>query len=127
MYVHRPLSDPDLKLTVAQRELNLAKQQSQDLARSKQCLEAILSGDIRDLRSDRDKVPRPSPVRSKPDLKNHFSEPPAPPPQQPLPEKPDVAKALADPVIQPLLLRAETTRPLSHHGSPTRPDHSQTL
>ncbi|KAG9998113.1 hypothetical protein KCU78_g16607, partial [Aureobasidium melanogenum] len=57
-----------------------------------------------------------------------FSEPPAPPPQAPLPEKPDVAKALADPVIQPLLMRSETARPiLAPNGSPTRADHSQAL
>lgn len=61
-------------------------------------------------------------------MKTHFSEPPAPPPQQPLPEKPDVAKALADPAIHPLLMRSETARPvLAPNGSPTRADHSQAL
>ena len=112
-----------------QRELTLAKQQSQDITRSQQCLESLLKGDGKksDRESKVDKLLRPSPVKSKTDVKTHFSEPPAPPPQQPLPEKPDVAKALADPAIQPLLLRADTTRPLSHNASPTRADHSQAL
>lgn len=107
-----------------QRELNLAKQQSQDIARSKQCLDALIVGEPRrpdkDNKADKTKA---APTKSLTDLKSHFSEPPAPPPQQPLPEKPDVAKALADPVIQPLLMRADATR----IGSPTRPDHSQAL
>lgn len=110
-----------------QRELNLAKLQSQDLARSKQCLEALLTGDFKKTDTKSDKQLRPSPVKSKSDLKAHFSEPPAPPPQQPLPEKPDVAKALADPAIQPLLLKADTARSHSQNASPTRPDHSQAL
>lgn len=90
----------------------------------------MLSGEPKKADKDNkaEKSLRPSPVKSKSDLKSPFSEPPAPPPQQPLPEKPDVAKALADPVIQPLLLRADTTRPnMASNGSPTRPDHSQAL
>lgn len=106
------------------RELNLAKQQSQDIARSKQCLDALIAGEPKGSEKDNkaDKT-KPAPAKPLTDLKSHFSEPPAPPPQQPLPEKPDVAKALADPVIQPLLMRADATR----IGSPTRPDHSQAL
>ncbi|KEQ72588.1 hypothetical protein M436DRAFT_47943 [Aureobasidium namibiae CBS 147.97] len=81
--------------------------------------------------SKQDKSAKSSPVKqqksdSKPPV--IFSEPPAPPPQAPLPEKPDVAKALADPAIQPLLMRSETARPiLAPNGSPTRADHSQAL
>jgi hypothetical protein len=70
---------------------------------------------------------RPSPIKSKTDLKAHFSEPPAPPPSAPLPEKPDVARALADPIIQPLLRRNDTFRPPSEATSPTRPDHSSDI
>ena len=69
---------------------------------------------------------RPSPIKSKTDLKAHFSEPPAPPPSAPLPEKPDVARALADPMIQPLL-RNDTARSASEANSPTRPDHSSDI
>lgn len=75
-----------------------------------------------------EKLARPSPTKAKSDIKTQFSDPPAPPPQQPLPEKPDVAKALADPVIQPLLIRSDTARPsLSPNGSPTKTDHSQAI
>ena len=67
---------------------------------------------------------KPSPIKA--DLKTHFSEPPAPPPQQPLPEKPDTAPALHDSLIQPLLKRANTERPRtpSVGNSPTRHDSS---
>ncbi|GAB7353484.1 hypothetical protein MBLNU459_g3936t1 [Dothideomycetes sp. NU459] len=113
------------------RELNLAKQQSQDLDRGKQCLGGLLVTEPAkktDKDSKSEKSVKMSPIKSKSDMKAHFSEPPAPPPQQPLPEKPDVAKALADPVIQPLLMRSETARPiLAPNGSPTRADHSQAL
>ncbi|KAG9526422.1 hypothetical protein KCU93_g5522, partial [Aureobasidium melanogenum] len=110
------------------RELSLAKKQSSDLARSRSCLEGLLAADSK---GKQDKSARSSPVKqSNADNKPSviFSEPPAPPPQAPLPEKPDVAKALADPVIQPLLMRSETARPiLAPNGSPTRADHSQAL
>ncbi|KAI4819822.1 hypothetical protein E4T44_10389, partial [Aureobasidium sp. EXF-8845] len=110
------------------RELSLAKKQSSDLARSKSCLEGLLAADTK---GKQDKSLRSSPLKQqKSDSKPSaiLFEPPAPPPQAPLPEKPDVAKALADPVIQPLLMRSETARPiLAPNGSPTRADHSQAL
>ena len=91
----------------------------------------MLEADLNHVVNDEKKIPHQvvklSPVKSKQDNK-HFSEPPAPPPQQPLPEKPDVAKALADPVIQPLLQRSHTARPSSFgSGSPNKADHSQAL
>ena len=106
-------------------------QQSQDLARAKQSIEAMLSGKVesptKDPKSSSEKSSRPSPIKSKTDLKAHFSEPPAPPPSAPLPEKPDVAKALADPLIQPILKRSDTARPTSESNSPTRTDHSSDI
>lgn len=103
-------------------------QQSQDLARARQAIENMLHGKVEQVVM-KDSKPhsersRPSPTKSKMDLKAHFSEPPAPPPQAPLPEKPDVARALADPIIQPLLRRTDTARPMSASNSPTRSDHS---
>lgn len=50
----------------------------------------------------------------RPDAKTRFSDPPAPPPQQPLPEKPDASKAQGD---VPSLKRATTERP--KNGPPT--------
>lgn len=104
-------------------------QQSQELARARQAIEHMLGDKVDpppplpEKKSNSDRA-RPSPTKSKLDLKAHFSEPPAPPPQAPLPEKPDVARALADPIIQPLLRRSDTARPASSSSSPTRTDHS---
>ena len=106
-------------------------QQSQDLARARQSIEAMLGGKvdspIKESKAGSEKSSRPSPTKSKTDLKAHFSEPPAPPPSAPLPEKPDVARALADPLIQPLLRRSDTAKPPSADSSPTRRDHSSDI
>lgn len=120
------------KANTIQRELTLAKQQSQDLARAKQYIEGFAAGentlDEKDEKSGSGKHIRPSPSKLKTDARTQFPEPPAPPPQQPLPEKPDVAKALNDPFIQPLLQRSDTARPFTlGNGSPTKGDHSQAL
>lgn len=116
-----------------QAEMKLALQQQEDLKRARQSIEAMLSGKVEPsvekepkIKSNSDRS-RPSPIKSKTDLKAHFSEPPAPPPSAPLPEKPDVARALADPLIQPLLRRSETARPPSASNSPTRMDHSSDI
>lgn len=105
-------------------------QQSQDLKRAKQSIDAMLNGKVesptKDSKPSSEKS-RPSPSKSKTDLKAHFSEPPAPPPSAPLPEKPDVARALADPVIQPLLRRNDTYRPPIETGSPTKIDHTSDI
>lgn len=113
--------------------MKLALQQQEDLKRARQSIEAMLSGKMespveKDPKSkSNSEKSRPSPIKSKTDLKAHFSEPPAPPPSAPLPEKPDVARALADPLIQPLLRRSETARPPSANSSPTRADHSSDI
>ncbi|EME38953.1 hypothetical protein DOTSEDRAFT_92224 [Dothistroma septosporum NZE10] len=113
-------------------EMKLAMQQSQEIARARQAIENMLGGKLEspapvlEKKSNSEKS-RPSPTKSKLDLRAHFSEPPAPPPQAPLPEKPDVARALADPVIQPLLRRSDTARPPSASASPTRADHSSDI
>lgn len=52
-----------------------------------------------------------------------FSQPLAPPPQQPLPEKPDAARSIhADPLSQFPLKRAGTERANPFSSSPTRPE-----
>jgi hypothetical protein len=53
------------------------------------------------------------PLPFKIDTKPRFSDPPAPPPQQPLPEKPDVIRAHAFDPTSPLLKRTSTERPRS--------------
>jgi len=55
------------------------------------------------------------------DPKPRFSDPPAPPPQQPLPEKPDVARTHAFEPSSPSLKRTNTERPRSvPNASPVR-------
>ena len=50
-----------------------------------------------------------------------FSQPPAPPPQQPLPEKPDSARfIIPESLSQPSLKRVDTERPKSGLSSPTK-------
>jgi hypothetical protein len=98
-------------------EIKAAKQQSQELQATHQYINSILT-------SDPKKEPmKPSPtsnVKISPikDLKTRFSEPPAPPPQQPLPEKPDAH--------QPSLRRTDTERP-STNSSPVRDSKMSTL
>ncbi|OAA36663.1 cytoplasm to vacuole targeting Vps64 [Metarhizium rileyi] len=101
-------------------EMRNARLQAQDLSRTNQFVITLLTKeDVKDL--EKLEVPeqakqqqplQPSmnggiPFRSDP--KTRFSEPPAPPPQQPLPEKPDV----------PSLKRGPTERPKS--GPPNSP------
>ncbi|KAL2884209.1 hypothetical protein SGCOL_000148 [Colletotrichum sp. CLE4] len=88
-------------------EMRNARLQSQDLSRTGQFVHALLSkDDVKDL----EKPEAPEPPKQLPngnalpfrtDAKTRFSDPPAPPPQQPLPEKPDV----------PSLKRGTTERP----------------
>ena len=55
------------------------------------------------------------------DVVSPFSQPPAPPPQQPLPEKPDSARFnMSEPLSQPSLKRVDTERPKSGLSSPTK-------
>ena len=71
-----------------------------------------------------------SPVAAHLEAISPFSQPPAPPPQQPLPEKPDSARlANPEPTSQFSLRRTDTDRPKSFSMSPTRsePPSSQIL
>lgn len=100
--------------------MRTARLQSEDLKRTNQFINALLSkDDVKD--QEKPEVPDPP----KPSLVNGNSlsfrsegkarfDPPAPPPQQPLPETPDV----------PALKRGVTERPKSHpsNTSPIRPD-----
>ncbi|KAL8731559.1 MAG: hypothetical protein Q9181_004261 [Wetmoreana brouardii] len=120
-------------------ELKQAKQQSQDLHRTGDFFTTLLTlapGEEMPKspgrkKSDEPKQPNgiPSPI---PHIEaiSPFSQPPAPPPQQPLPEKPDAARlSNPDPLNQLPLRRTETERPNSFSSSPTRsePPSSQIL
>jgi hypothetical protein len=104
-----------------------ARLQSQDLGRTGQFINTLLSkDDVKDLeRPEAPEPPKPSHMvngnQYRADAKGRFSDPPAPPPQQPLPEKPDGV---------PSLKRGTTERPKSHppNASPIRQDNqSQVL
>ncbi|ORY60694.1 uncharacterized protein BCR38DRAFT_348917 [Pseudomassariella vexata] len=107
-----------------QSEMRTAHLQSQDLSRTGQFIGALLSkDDIKDMEKPEPLAEPPKPqlangngVSFRTDSKTRFSDPPAPPPQQPLPEKPDV----------PSLKRGITERPKSHplnlNVSPIRQD-----
>ncbi|KAM3429570.1 hypothetical protein NHJ13734_008112 [Beauveria thailandica] len=104
-------------------EMRNAKIQAQDLSRTNQFVTTLLSKeDIKDLeKAEAQEAPKPSPMVNgngiglRTDAKTRFSDPPAPPPQQPLPEKPDV----------PGLKRGAGERPKSGHtmSSPIRQDN----
>lgn len=116
--------------------MRTAKQQAEELEQAGTFLHAMLHPN--------DEVPKPQqPVKEpsharqsngrsrglKMDHVNRFSEPPAPPPQQPLPEKPDVAKS--SPVTTPfpnMLKRSDTAKsPKPPAHSPTNTQSSQML
>ncbi|KAL1796833.1 hypothetical protein ACET3X_005373 [Alternaria dauci] len=93
-------------------EIKAAKQQSQDLQQTHQYINAILSADTKKEPAKASPINqvRISPIKDG-SIKARFSDPPAPPPQQPLPEKPDVASSLR---------RSDTERPKT--ASPVRSD-----
>lgn len=120
-------------------ELKQAKQQSHDLHRTGDFFSTLLT------LNPGDEMPKPpegrvmqeykqpngiSPVAPLVEGLSPFSQPPAPPPQQPLPEKPDAARITSsESLSQPPLRRTDTERPGSFSNSPTRlePHSSQIL
>ncbi|KAK0733757.1 hypothetical protein B0T26DRAFT_632171 [Lasiosphaeria miniovina] len=112
-------------------EMRNARLQTQDLARTSQFINALLSKE--DVKNQ-DKPEAPEPPKThmtngnvsfrSDGGKTRFSEPPAPPPSQPLPEKPDVARPISSDI--PSLKRGITERPKSHpsNTSPIRPDNN---
>lgn len=114
---------------VLQNEMRNARQQAQDLSRTSKFLDALLSNeDVKNQeKPELPEPPKPPVVNGnahsfRSDGKTRFSDPPAPPPQQPLPEKPDVARSQGD---VPSLKRATTERPKSgpSSASPIRQDN----
>ena len=104
-----------------------ARLQNQDLSRTGQFITALLSKeDIKN--TDKPEVPEPPKahlpngnISFRSDAgKTRFSEPPAPPPSQPLPEKPDAARASDAPSLK----RGTTERPKLSSTSPVRQDNT---
>ncbi|KAJ5748843.1 uncharacterized protein N7511_010539 [Penicillium nucicola] len=116
-------------------ELKSAKQQSIDLGQTDEFLTTIMKPGY----SEKDKMAKPSPLESsahrqmngrpkmpRVDSFSRFSDPPAPPPQQPLPEKPDAPPRSASESFSPLK-RSDTEKPKGGAGSPVSRDSSQIL
>lgn len=120
-FMHPVATDQIMKRLAT--EMRNAKVQAQDLGRTNQFVTTLLSKeDLKDLeKSEAQEAPKPAPMVNgngiplRADAKTRFSDPPAPPPQQPLPEKPDV----------PGLKRAAGDRPKSGSAvsSPIRQDN----
>ncbi|KAJ0383501.1 hypothetical protein COL922a_010345 [Colletotrichum nupharicola] len=96
-----------------QNEMRSARLQTQDLTRTGQFISALLSKeDVKDLEKPdvpelAKQLPNGNGMPFRSDGKTRFPDPPAPPPQQPLPEKPDV----------PSLKRGTTERPKTHSAA----------
>ena len=111
-----------------QGELKQAKQQTQDLHRTGDFFNTLLT------LQPGEQLPKSPPKHtteekktngvqnpSQVDAMSPFSQPPAPPPQQPLPEKPDFARfIISESFPQPSLKRTDTERPKSELNSPTK-------
>ncbi|EEH09051.1 conserved hypothetical protein [Histoplasma capsulatum G186AR] len=118
-------------------EMKQAKQQAHDLNQTNNFLSHLVSHDI--LEKERAKhSPTESqgggrlvngrPKMPKVDQISRFSDPPAPPPQQPLPEKPDAPpRTNSDSMPQPSLKRSDTEKPKAPIRSSANRESSQIL
>ncbi|KAK5046569.1 hypothetical protein LTR84_007330 [Exophiala bonariae] len=132
-----PMNIEHLVKTVA-TEMRVAKQQAEELDQAGYFLNAVMNanGDASKIQSltkeSSNHAQRQSNGRSKSvklDHANRFADPPAPPPQQPLPEKPDVSRAspASSSSFTNLLRRSETAKASSTNHSPTNTQSSQML
>ena len=115
--------------------MRAAKQQTQDLDQTGAFLTTLLSPDAKDekppsppleiahqrMTNGKSKAPRLESM-------SRFSDPPAPPPQQPLPEKPDIPRSSpTDASSHSVLKKSDTAKSSTFGGSPTNPHSSQIL
>lgn len=120
--------------------MRAAKQQANELEHIGGYLAGVVAPEGSPLREKADSYTRESSNQSRQlngklkslrtDHLTRFADPPAPPPQQPLPEKPDSSKSspINSAAISTLMKRTDTTRPGSNTGnSPTSPQNSQML
>lgn len=129
-----PLSVEHL-VKMLSNEMKTAKQQAEDLDQTNNFLNSLLSTDHKDEKttpaqeSSSGRLVNGKPKLPKIDPASRFSDPPAPPPQQPLPETPDMARSSpSDSCSVSSLKRGETTRSLpGTGGSPTDQQSSQML
>ncbi|KAG9235249.1 cytoplasm to vacuole targeting protein-like protein Vps64 [Amylocarpus encephaloides] len=115
-------------------EMRIARSQTHDLGRADNFLGSLMAKhDIKEIEKhpfiEASKLPLVNggslPFR---DAKPRFSDPPAPPPQQPLPEKPDVTRPHNFEPPSPSLKRSNTERPRSVlNTSPVRQESSSQI
>lgn len=105
-----------------QNEMRNARLQSQDLGRTDHFIHALLGKeDVKDI--ERAGIPEPAkPVVNggslsfRSDKQTRFSDPPAPPPQQPLPEKPDIP-SLKRNITERAKSHSHNISPIRHEGN----------
>ncbi|KAI1123696.1 hypothetical protein F5Y10DRAFT_47010 [Nemania abortiva] len=105
-----------------QIEVRNARLQSQDLGRTDHFLHALIGKeDIKDM--ERPDIPEPTKpavngggLSFRSDNKTRFSDPPAPPPQQPLPEKPDIP-SLKRGITERAKPHPQNISPIRHEGN----------
>lgn len=116
--------------------MKAAKQQSQDLDQADTFLTSLLSPESKEekassprLETVPQRITNGKAKSSRVESISRFSDPPAPPPQQPLPEKPDIPRSSpTDLQTRDLLKRSDTAKAGSAFaGSPTHPHSSQML
>jgi hypothetical protein len=102
---------------------------NKDLAQAGEFLDTLLSKNFNAIMEKEQEEPaKLNGVAFKPDNLTRFSEPPAPPPSQPLPEKPDVARINTTNPPELSLKRSNTEKPKPAQGSsPIRQDSSQVI
>jgi hypothetical protein len=125
----------NIELTCTKAEMKAAQQQAQDLEQTGTFLGGLLDPEshqekpapsARDNSQSRQTNGRMRALRLEPSAR--FAEPPAPPPQQPLPEKPDMSQASPSGSNGlHRMMRADTARPNSNMTSPTSAHNSQIL
>lgn len=116
--------------------MRAARQQSQDLDQASALLNSFLSPDAAETKTrveakdppqQRQQTGRARPLKV--DSATRFAEPPAPPPQQPLPEKPDVSRSSPmESSSFSFLKRSDTAKPPTGTAGPSHsPQNSQIL
>jgi hypothetical protein len=123
-------------LTYSQNEMKTAKQQAQDLDQTNNFFKSLLSTDNTEgklppsqVESTSSRLVNGKPKLPKIDAASRYSDPPAPPPQQPLPEKPDMVRSSpSEGALASSFKRNETARSVSGMGgSPTHQQSGQIL
>ncbi|RAK77162.1 putative cytoplasm to vacuole targeting Vps64 [Aspergillus fijiensis CBS 313.89] len=115
-------------------EMKQAKQQSQELRQTDEFLTTLMKPGQPEKEKAKHSPPDTNAARAingrpkipRVDSFSRFSEPPAPPPQQPLPEKPDALPRNGTDSLSPLK-RSDTEKPKLGGSSPVSRDNSQIL